>query len=91
MLHQMESFLWDVDVEPKVPYLPERVDPELRAATDELLKLERDDAAELRKLRRQVRSQPTSSLLPLLVDLMVHDTAKHIEILKVIRAHATKR
>jgi len=91
MLHQIESFLWDVEVEPKVPYLRRRVDPELREATDELLALEREDADELRRLRRQVRSQPSSSLLPLLVDLMVHDTAKHIEILKVIRAHTAKR
>lgn len=91
MLHQIESFLWDVEVEPKVPYLRHRVDPDLRKATDELLALEREDAEELRRLRRQVRSQSPSSLLPLLVELMLHDTAKHIEILKVIRAHTAKR
>lgn len=91
MLHQVESFIWEVDRDPQVPYLTERVDPDLRAATDELLALEREDARELKQLRREMRSQPKSSLLPLLVELMIHDTAKHIAILKVIRAHATKR
>jgi hypothetical protein len=30
-------------------------------------------------------------MLPLLVELMVHDTSKHIEILKLIRDHVKKR
>lgn len=91
MLHQIESFLWDSEQEPRTPYLSERVDPELRAATDRLLEFEREDAKELRRLRREVKSQPSSSLLPLLVDLMIHDTAKHIEILKLIRKHTKAR
>jgi len=82
MLHQIESFIWEVERDPQVPYLTPRVDPELRAATDELLALEREDAKELKQLRREMRSQPDSSLLPLLVELMIHDTAKHIAILK---------
>lgn len=85
MLHQVESFLWEVDVEPSVPSARRRGDPELRAATDRLLEIEREDAAELRRLRRTVRTQPATSLLPLLVELMLRDTAKHIEILKHIK------
>jgi rubrerythrin len=89
MLHQIQSYLWETDVEPQVPYLHVRHDPELRAATDRLLRLERDDARELRKLRRQVKDQPPSSMLALLVELMLHDTAKHVQILKLIRSHVT--
>lgn len=90
MLHQIQSFLWETEVEPRVPYLTVRDDPDLHAATERLLEIEHEDAAELRNLRRQVRSQPSSSLLPLLVELMLLDTAKHIEILKLIKRH-TKR
>lgn len=89
MLHQIQSFLWEVDVEPKVPHVRAYRHPELREATERLLQFERQDAAELRKLRRAMRSQPSSSMLPLLVELMLHDTAKHIEILKFIK-RATK-
>lgn len=91
MLHQIESFLWEVDVEPQVPYLRVHRDAELREATEQLLKFEREDAAELRKLRKRMKSQTSSSMLPLLVDLMIHDTSKHIAILKLIRDHVKKR
>jgi hypothetical protein len=36
-----------------------------------------------------LRSGPKSSLHPLLVDLMLHDTAKHIAILKHLRKQLT--
>lgn len=85
MLHQIESFLWEVDVQPSVPPARRRNDPELRAATERLLRIEREDAAELRELRRQMRTQPPTSLLPLLVELMLRDTSKHIAILKHIK------
>jgi rubrerythrin len=91
MLNQVESLLWETELTPQVPHLRTRVDPDLRAATDALLEIERDDAKELRRLKRQVKSQSDSSMLPLLVDLMVHDTAKHIAILELIRAHTKKR
>jgi len=87
MLHQIQSFLWEVDVEPQLPHLRPLHDPELRAATEHMLEVEREDAAELKRLRRELKGQPRSTMLPLLVDLMTHDTAKHIEILKLIRAH----
>jgi rubrerythrin len=89
MLHQVQSFLWEVDVEPKVPHVRGYRHPELREVTERLLELERRDAAELRRLRRQMRSQPSSSMLPLLVELMIHDTQKHIEILKFIKRAVT--
>lgn len=91
MLHQIQSFVWDTHVEPQVPYLSTMVDAELRDATERLIELEKDDAKELRRLKRQMHGQPSSSMLPLLVELMEHDTAKHIAILKLIRAHVKRR
>lgn len=91
MLNQIQSFVWDAPVEPHVPYLGTIVDPELSAATEQLIELEKEDARELRRLKRQMRGQPSSSMLPLLVSLMEHDTAKHIAILKLIRSHVKRR
>lgn len=91
MLNEIRAYIWEVDIEPRTPYLSERIDPELRAATDRLLKFEKDDARELRALRRELRGQPASSMLPLLVDLMIHDTAKHIALLKAIRDRTRAR
>ena len=62
-------------------------DPELLAETRRLLAFEKSDAKELRQLRKVLRHTPRSSLQPLLVDLMLHDTAKHISILEFIRDH----
>jgi hypothetical protein len=62
-------------------------DPELLQETKRLLAFEKSDAKELRQLRKALRHAPRSSLQPLLVDLMLHDTAKHISILEYIRDH----
>ena len=92
MLNQIHSFVWEVDVQPSVPAIRRTVDPAVRAETQRLLRFEREDAKELRQLRRVLRRSPDrSSLLPLLVELMIHDTAKHIEILKFIRRHTGRR
>ena len=40
---------------------------------------------ELEQLRTALKGRPRSSLQPLLVDTMLHDTAKHIAILELIR------
>jgi hypothetical protein len=55
-----------------------------------LLAFEIEDAKQLRKLRKALRGSPKSWLHPLLVDLMLHDTAKHIAILKHIRRQLTR-
>jgi len=70
------------------PSLTPRVDRELLDETRGLIALERADAKELRQLQRELRYAPATSLLPLLVKLMLHDNAKHIEILQFIRAYA---
>jgi len=91
MLNQLQSFVWEVDLQPSVPGMGRQADLAVPAETQQLLALEREDAKELRRLRKELRHSPRSSLLPLLVNLMIHDTAKHIEILKFIRAHVPRR
>jgi hypothetical protein len=69
-----------------VPHLRPHASPELKEATRQLLKMEKADSVELHRLREQLDGGPESSLLPLLVDLMINDTAKHIAILSFIRS-----
>lgn len=70
------------------PPLTPRVDRALLDETRRLIALERADAKELRRLQKELRYAPATSLLPLLVKLMLHDNAKHIEILRFIRTYA---
>jgi hypothetical protein len=91
MANQIRSIVWEVDVEPRVPAMTPRDDPQLLAETRRLLAFEKGDAKELRELRRALRHSPPSSLHPLLVDLMRHDTAKHIAILEHIQKRLTRR
>jgi hypothetical protein len=60
------------------------------ASTNRFLNIEREDARELRQLRRRLRHIEKTSLLPFLVRLMQDDTRKHIRILKFVRSHARK-
>lgn len=55
---------------------------------DVLVGFERADAKELRRLRRDLRSVEHVTIWPLLVELMEHDTAKHLAILEFLRKHA---
>jgi hypothetical protein len=90
MANAIRSFVWEVPVEPSLPTMPTRSDPELLAETKRLLAFEKRDAKELRKLRKTLRKGPPSSLDPLMVELMLHDTAKHIAILEHIKAHLSR-
>src|SRR5689334_587944 len=87
MMRRIESDLTEVEMRPNVPrsIIP---DAGLYDATDTLLELEKDDQRELRRLGRLMRNEPNGSLLPLLVELLQHDTAKHIAILRFIQDHA---
>lgn len=85
MANELKSFVWEVDIEPRVPAMPDRTAPATLQQTEALLAVERADAKELRRLRRALRHSPRSSLHPLLVDLMLHDTQKHIAILEYVR------
>jgi hypothetical protein len=90
MLNVVYSFVWDLDIQPKVPAMRARDDRVLRDETERLLAFEKEDAKELRRLRKELRGSHGYSLLPLLVKLMLHDTAKHIDILQFIRSRTRR-
>ena len=87
MANRIDSWIQGRDIEPSTPVLSPHVDRDLLEETRRLIALERQDAKELRLLQKELRSAPPTSLLPLLVKLMLHDTARHIEILRFIRAY----
>jgi len=88
ILNSLESKIGWKDVEPRVPSLRATVhDREaLLATTDELLAVEREDAKELKALRktwRQARGE--YGLWSMLVEGAELDTEKHIRMLKYLR------
>jgi hypothetical protein len=87
MTNRIDSWMHRTSAELGTPSLSPRVDRDLLDATRRLLTLERQDAKELRLLQKELRYAPPTSLLPLLVKLMLHDTARHIEILQFIRTY----
>jgi len=64
---------------------------ELRDTTDRLLDNERDDLKELQRLRKELHDLKDTTLWRLLVDIMIHDTEKHIDILKFVEHHAPSK
>ena len=92
---ELHPFRWYEDTQQTVPTIKVRDDPALRAETDRLLAFEKEDMKELRRLRKELRwshgNPHGDPLLPLLVDLMLRDTAKHIDILQFIRARTRRR
>jgi hypothetical protein len=54
----------------------------VREAVRALRRVERRDLRELRSLRRRLRRERDGSLLPLLCELMMYDTKKHLRILR---------
>ena len=71
-------------VEPALPRMVVGVgDDEIVAQTKELLASEKKDRADLRRLRRRLRSY-TGTIWPFLIDLMLADTDKHTRILRYI-------
>ena len=89
MANEIRSFCWEVPVEPSLPMMSAKADPGLLAATKRLLAFEKQDAKELRRLRKHLRDSPASSLDPLMVEMMLLDTAKHIAILEHITSRLT--
>jgi rubrerythrin len=53
--------------------------------TERFLEAERDDRAQLRHLRKELKPARDDTLWPLLVELMEIDTEKHIKILEYLR------
>ena len=56
--------------------------------TEELITEEERDAAELRRLAKELRDVKDTTMWHLIVRLMEMDTDKHLEILKFVRKHA---
>lgn len=88
MINRIESWNQGIDIEPSTPAIEPRVDAKLLEATRELIKLERLDAHALSEFKHSLHRTPPTSLLPLLVTLMLQDTARHIEILQFIHDYA---
>lgn len=57
-------------------------------ATERLLEAERQDARDLKALAKQMRDVRDTTLWVLLVDLMEHDTEKHMKILRFVKEHS---
>ena len=75
------------DAPPAVPRLAEGgADTDLIEETKRMLASEKRDRVELRRLRRRLRSY-TGTMWPLLIDLMLHDNAKHTRILRFVVKH----
>jgi hypothetical protein len=79
--------------EPVVPRLDfDRADSvELADLTNRLLENEKDDAKELRRLRKELHDVKDTTLWALLIDVMLRDTEKHMEILKFIKQHTPSK
>ena len=87
MAERVETWRRAEGDESGTPHLSPRIDRALLETTRQLIKSEREDAKELRRLRRELHNAGGASLLPLMVELMLRDTAKHIEILRFIRTY----
>ena len=78
--------------EPQIPYMDlDRSDPaQVRELSERLLEREKEDAAELKRLHRQLREVKDTSLWDLLVENMRRDTDKHIAVLEFVLRHTPK-
>lgn len=77
---------------PDVPRLDFDADnrAEVLEVTAQLLKRERQDLKELKRLHRELSDVKDTTLWDLLVELMERDTDKHIAILEFVRRHARR-
>jgi bacterioferritin (cytochrome b1) len=91
MVHAIQgSMRWE-HIEPKVPERGTRPVPEaIRTLIDRFLAAEREDRKHLKELRRQLAPVATTTLWPLLVQLMELDTEKHILILESLAARSAR-
>src|SRR5207248_3770178 len=70
---------------PAPPAPGETVARSLLEPTERFLEAERDDQAQLRRLRKELKPAREDTLWPLLVEMMEIDTEKHIRILEYLR------
>jgi len=79
----------DPDAVPDLPHEPPN--RALEEVTGRFLVAERADQKQLRALRKALRPFSANSMWALLVELMEHDTAKHIRLLTFIRDHVVRQ
>jgi bacterioferritin (cytochrome b1) len=85
----------DVEMRPIEPSVPDMagfgdMPDTVVELTNALLAKEEADAAELRRLSRQLRDVRDTTLWQLLVKIMELDTEKHAEVLRFVRTHAKR-
>jgi len=86
----------DAELSPDAPVIP-RLDFSRANAeaglevSQDLLQNEHDDLHELKELKRTLRDVEDTTLWCLLVELMMHDTEKHIAILRFAEKQARRR
>jgi bacterioferritin (cytochrome b1) len=78
----------DPDAVPGLPY--SKPDPALEKITNRFLAAERADRKQLRALRKELRPFRDTTSWSLLIELMEHDTAKHIRLLTFVRDHVAR-
>ena len=78
-------------VAPVIPRLDLRLvdKAELVTTTKRLLEHEQSDAAELKRLHKELKDLQDTTLWGLLVQIMQRDTEKHIAILRFVSDHST--
>ena len=84
MLNSVRSSVEELDIQPSAPEIADKASDELVVATEQLLDLENDDLAELRRLEKTLKRNTSYPTMALLAKMMIHDTRKHIDILKAI-------
>jgi len=75
----------DPPTDPSSPVPDEKAfSAELFERTKRFIELEKEDARQLKELRRRLRPTANDSIWPLLVDYMALDTEKHLRMLRYI-------
>jgi rubrerythrin len=89
LLRDLAETIAAFPLEGPVPFLDYKPNPALQKAARDLLSVERADLDGLHELKKELRPVAETSLWSLLVELLVRDTEKHIEILKFLERHAS--
>jgi rubrerythrin len=85
MINALRAEMDQRDISPRLPdFTPGQASPELLAETRRLLELERHDARELARLKRELGKVDDTRWWSVLVEVMRLDTKKHVQLLEFI-------